>query len=224
VIATFPVPLTAIAFKFFEPITAPRPFLPAARLSLIIQAILLRRSPAGPMQIIRVFWSFRLSLIICWQSKVMVPHKLPASWNRTELSLMDTHVGFSAFPSTITASHPANFNSAGKYPPVSALPTAPVRGDFPTTAILLAQGIDVPVNGPGAKISLLSGPRASVPGFTSSKRYFMPSPAPPIKSFATARGSFSSCAVLLVRLTRRIFPVYPPEYISSSFYLVLLKF
>jgi hypothetical protein len=42
--------LTAIAFKFLEPITAPVPFLPLALLHiLIIQAYLTRFSPPGPI-------------------------------------------------------------------------------------------------------------------------------------------------------------------------------
>jgi len=31
-------------------------------------------SPAGPMHAIRMFWSLKSLLIICWQSKVLVPH------------------------------------------------------------------------------------------------------------------------------------------------------
>ena len=45
------LPFITIAFKFFEPITAPTPDLPAARcLSLITQAIFTSFSPAGPIQ------------------------------------------------------------------------------------------------------------------------------------------------------------------------------
>ena len=49
-----------------------------------------------------------------------------------------------------------------------------------STAILLAQGTEVPDNGPEANISLLSGPRGSAPLPSSSKRYLIPKPAPPI--------------------------------------------
>jgi len=45
---------------------------------------------------------------------------------------------------------------------------APVRGDLAFTAMRLAQGMLVPVNGPGANISLFSGPRGSQLGSTSS--------------------------------------------------------
>ena len=88
-------------------------------------------------------------------------------------------VGFSALPSTISMSYPAIFISAGKNPPVVAMPTAPVNGERVTTTMRLAQGMVVPVNGPGAKISLLPGPSGSVPPGTSSYRYLMPNPAPP---------------------------------------------
>jgi len=65
VTATEPEPLIAIAFKFFDPMTAPTPFLPAALISLMIADILLKFSPAGPMQAILMFWSFRRFLRIC---------------------------------------------------------------------------------------------------------------------------------------------------------------
>jgi hypothetical protein len=53
-IATSFVPLTAMAFRFLEPITAPKPLRPAARvLSLIIQAIFESFSPAIPMDATR---------------------------------------------------------------------------------------------------------------------------------------------------------------------------
>ncbi len=38
----------------------------------------------------------------------------------------------------------------GKWPPVMATPMAPVAGDLALTAMRLAQGIFVPVNGPQA--------------------------------------------------------------------------
>ncbi len=50
------VPLTAMALRFFDPMTAPPPSLPQARpypglsASLMMQAILTSFSPAGPMQ------------------------------------------------------------------------------------------------------------------------------------------------------------------------------
>src|SRR2546425_10579113 len=51
---TAPVPRTAIALTFFEPITAPTPERPAARdLSLMTQATRLRVSPAGPIPLMR---------------------------------------------------------------------------------------------------------------------------------------------------------------------------
>ncbi len=65
-------------------------------------------------------------------------------------------------------SYPAFFISAGKCPPVVATPIAPVAGDFALMAMRLAHGMVVPVNGPGAKISLFSGPSGSQSAGTSS--------------------------------------------------------
>ena len=54
-----------MALRFFEPMTAPRPFLPTALRSLTMQEILARCSPAGPMQQTLMFWSASSSFIIC---------------------------------------------------------------------------------------------------------------------------------------------------------------
>ena len=69
---------------------------------------------------------------------------------------------------------------------------APVSGLLALIAMRLAQGIFVPVKGPGAKISLFSGPSGSQSAGTSSKRYFAAKPAPPMKSRAVSTGSGSS--------------------------------
>jgi hypothetical protein len=54
----FPVPLEAMAFRFLEPITAPRPHLPAALLSsAMMLASLTSLSPAGPMVTTEMFVS-----------------------------------------------------------------------------------------------------------------------------------------------------------------------
>jgi hypothetical protein len=51
---TPPVPRTAMALRFFEPITAPTPLRPAARcLSFMMQAKRTSFSPPGPMQATR---------------------------------------------------------------------------------------------------------------------------------------------------------------------------
>src|SRR3989338_6239687 len=77
------VPRTAIAFRFFDPITAPQPHLEALWMnSVVILAYLTRFSPAGPM--LRILNScpvscFSLSLkttsVFCFQ----VPHRSEAS-------------------------------------------------------------------------------------------------------------------------------------------------
>ena len=78
-IAISPSPRMAIAFRFLEPITAPRPLRPATRRSLTMQASLASFSPAGPMQEMRAFWSPSLSLMVCWVSAVAMPHTSVAS-------------------------------------------------------------------------------------------------------------------------------------------------
>ncbi len=77
--ATLPVPLTATAFRFLDPMTAPTPDRPAARsLSLIIAAIRDNFSPAGPIAKIFAFlpWaSFRISVV----SETTFPQRCDAS-------------------------------------------------------------------------------------------------------------------------------------------------
>ncbi len=84
---------------------------------------------------------------------------------------------------------------------------APVSGHLALMAMRLAQGIFVPVNGPGAKMSLFSGPSGSQSAGTSSYRYLTVKPAPPMKSRATSAGRASSANVLPARSMRRTLPV-----------------
>jgi hypothetical protein len=79
-----------MAFRFFEPMTASSPFCPTALNSLMMQAVLQRFSPAGPMQAIRTFWSFSSFLMICWQSVVFMPQTFFALRNFTSPSLIQT--------------------------------------------------------------------------------------------------------------------------------------
>ena len=48
-----------------------------------MQAILESFSPAGPMQLMRMFWSCSSSLITCWQSELVSPHNSLAERNLT---------------------------------------------------------------------------------------------------------------------------------------------
>ena len=70
--------------------TAPKPLRPAARISLMIHATLLKFSPAGPIQTILTFWSFSSFLMICWVSVVFMPHTLLALRNWTLSFLIQT--------------------------------------------------------------------------------------------------------------------------------------
>ncbi len=82
------VPLTITAFKFFEPITAPRPDLPAAlSLSFIIAANNTSFSPAGPMQATFASSSFSLRSVSV-VSKTFLPQRCEASFNSTTSSFI----------------------------------------------------------------------------------------------------------------------------------------
>ncbi len=72
-------PLTTTAFRFFDAITAPTPFLPAALcLSFTTDAIFTMFSPAGPMHATLVFPPI-LALSISVVSNTSLPHKSEAS-------------------------------------------------------------------------------------------------------------------------------------------------
>ncbi len=102
--ATEASPRRAIALRFLAPITAPRPRRPTTRRSLTMQASRDSFSPAGPMHEMRTFWSCSLSLMTCWQSPLCSPQSSSASRNVTLPSLIHSHVGFSATPSTMMTS------------------------------------------------------------------------------------------------------------------------
>lgn len=67
----------------------------------------------------------------------------------------------------LTGVPPERLSSAIQNPPTSALAMPPVRGDLAPTALRALPGRASPVTGPRAKISLLSGPKGSIPGSNS---------------------------------------------------------
>jgi len=75
-----------------------------------------------------------------------------------------------ARPSKIIMSQPADFNSAPMKPPELEQATAPVSGLLVMTEYRPPVDTGVPVKGPVAKMSLLSGPSASHFGSVSSTR------------------------------------------------------
>jgi hypothetical protein len=98
--------------------------------------------------------------------------------------------------------------SAGpKVPPEFAWPQILVRGDVATTEYLLALADAVPVKGPVIKINVFSGPKGFTPPGTSSYRYLVARPAPPIKSLAHSSFIFSSEIVPSDKLTLKILPI-----------------
>ncbi len=99
-------------------------------------------------------------------------------------------------------SQPAFFSSPPKNPPELEVATQPVRGDLVITDQRPAVEALVPVRGPVAMISLLSGENASTVALTSSDRYFTPSPLWPRYCAAQSILVASSATVPFVRFTR----------------------
>ncbi len=101
---TSPVPRTATAFSFLEPITAPGPPRAAARWpSFMTAAISERCSPAGPMHAARTLGSSSFSKAAC-VSLASSPHTLEASRISTLPSLIQIMTGFFEAPDTNTPS------------------------------------------------------------------------------------------------------------------------
>ncbi|HSR11138.1 MAG TPA: aminoacyl--tRNA ligase-related protein [Thermodesulfobacteriota bacterium] len=93
------VPRAAIAFSFFEPITAPKPPRPAmCPLSFSMQASLTLFSPAGPIAATRTAGSPSSSRIASSVSKASFPHSFPASRISIRSPWIHRYTGFSAAP------------------------------------------------------------------------------------------------------------------------------
>jgi hypothetical protein len=167
----FHLPATAIAFRFFDPITAPAPPRPwASFASFITAAYRTRCSPAGPIPAVRSCFSPVSAAIASRASSTVFPHKCAASRSSTRWSVTNRYTGASARPSTITASYPAFFSAIGKKPPASLFEYPSVSGDFVPIQLRDAPGSGSPVSGPIAMISLFRGSNASIPRGTSFSR------------------------------------------------------
>jgi hypothetical protein len=101
---TLPVPRTAMAFRFFEPITAPMPPRPAARMSSRMMAYEVRFSPASPITATRIASSPTSWRIISCALKGFFPQRWEASRISTRSSSIQRYTGRSALPSTISPS------------------------------------------------------------------------------------------------------------------------
>ena len=133
------------------------------------------------------------------------------------------YTGLSDLPWTIIKSYPEYFSSAPKVPPALASPRIPVSGDFAVTVYRPEVGTGVPAKGPVPIISLLSGPRGSVPGPVSSYRILELIPLPPMKLAVSSseRGSF--IMLFCDRSTLRILPTHPCEAIIDTPWLRQIK-
>src|SRR4030042_1686302 len=159
-------PLTATAFRFFDPITAPIPAPPTLRKrSLTMFARGRRFSPAGPIVTrkvsLAIHWSPRFSLNLSSVSDVDRPQYSSAGMSLILSSIIERITGVSALPSMIIISKPANFISAPKWPRIFAHARVPVQAHLVTTLQDAPVTAPVPTIGPDEKISLLSGDRGS---------------------------------------------------------------
>ncbi len=111
----WPLPRTATALSFLEPMTAPTPERAAARpRSLMIPLIRDSFSEAGPMQAMRIFRSPAADWMAVSVSTVSRPHRCAASFSSILPSVTIRYWGVDAQPTTKTASQPAAFNSLPK--------------------------------------------------------------------------------------------------------------
>ena len=157
-------PLTAMAFRFFDPITAPVPVRPACLPpSLAMLANLTPFSPAGPMQA-TLNRRPSLSRTVCSVFDVPNPNRSDASSNLTVSSSITSSVGWALLPVITRASHPVRFNSTARKLELSESPIMPVSGDLAATANLLEVVSLLPMSGLHANMSGLSGPSGSAPG------------------------------------------------------------
>ncbi len=109
------VPRTAMALRFFEPITVPTPERPAARCrSFTTAAYRQPVSPAGPMPETRTCGSWNLFLSQASVSHVDLPQIAEASRRWAESFSMCRYTGLGDLPSTMIMSQPAILSSAPK--------------------------------------------------------------------------------------------------------------
>ena len=154
-----------MAFRFFDPMTAPGPVRPACLPpSLLMLANLTRFSPAGPMQATRVrgpncFLTAGFCLGRVQTGQVRGIQKVYAP-------IFDREQGryLALFPRMTRASHPALFNSVARKLEERESPMKPVSGDLVTTANLLEVVSLLPTSGLVANISGLPGSRGSMRG------------------------------------------------------------
>ena len=208
------MPLTAIAFRFFDPITAPGPVRAACRPpSFVMLAYRTRFSPARPMHATRLRCPSR-PLTARSVSEVLRPINSLPSRKSTAPSSMDSRHGNSLLPVMMSASHPAFFSSVAMKLDDSESPMKPVSGDFVSTANLLEVVSLLPTSGLVTNMSGFPGDRGSTPGGQCSYSRYAPSPVPPMKRRSASASSGCQRLVRRVRSTTSALPLYP--YSTSS--------
>jgi hypothetical protein len=191
-------PRTAMAFKFFEPITAPLPPRPAWRPSCDTVANRTRFSPAGPMAAIRNPAPNVLPRIAL-ASRADFPHAADASSNRTPSGSITTHTGDSAAPTITKASYPVFFPAIAKCDDDSESLIRQVSGDWHMTANFADVVNGLPTSGLNTNASGASGAKGSCRSRHSRSRSHVPSPLPPKKFRSTSGGNSTASALRRAR-------------------------
>ncbi len=147
------------------------PVRPFARLDMFMRAAKRTRlSPAGPICSTSIFGSPSSFLIVLSASPVTFPHKGEASRSSASPLWIHRYTGSGALPLIMRASKPANFNSAGQYPPHCESPMAFVRGDLALAVMRLCPEIGAPVVTPTLRAKMFSGLKGSTRGGISFRR------------------------------------------------------
>ena len=232
-----PVPMTLIAFRFFDPQTAPKPPWPAPLpASCTRHPCAVWFSPAGPMHSTaggcvesvspRSFAASRhacwavfprawpvCSQIACWAAHVSLPHTPAASWNVTRSLAISTHVGLAALPVMTMASQPAYFSIVEKRPP-NPERVYQLCGCWPTPTPTTSQrppadGAMVPLSGDVQTQTTLAGLRPSliVLSLQKSQKSAEPRPWPPPHRRYFSVGTSFAFPADMSRW--RILPAYP---------------
>ena len=162
----FILPRTAMARRFLEPMTAPKPQRPLKCFSsLVMLAYNTPFSPAGPIWATRMRSSFSSLRIASCTSPVILPHRWEASFSSYCPSWIHRYTGLGLLPVRTIASKPAKRSSGPQKPPPSLEPMVPVSGLLALTACRALPLIGAPTTAEIENTSTFSGPSGSAPAF-----------------------------------------------------------
>ncbi len=189
--ASVPEASRTTALSPLLPMTAPSPPRAATRVFCspcpvqTTPAAPMRNSPACPMEM-TVQSAPHRSRAFAAVAYVPSPRHSSAGSNSTPVLDMYSWYSFpsAGWPSTTSALTPRRARSEPPFPPQLASLTPPVRGLLPPMESLPELDRLVPPKSPGAKMSLLFGPRGSHWGGTSVSSIFAMSARPPRRSYS----------------------------------------